>query len=41
MTKKHWIMAALAAAVVTGGYFFMGDSTPNHLFNGNRATWRH
>ena len=32
MTKKHWIMAALAAAVVTGGYFFMGDSTPKTTY---------
>ena len=32
MTKKHWIMAALAAAVITGGYFFMGDSTPKTTY---------
>ena len=32
MTKKHWIMAALAAAVITGGYFFMGDSTPQTTY---------
>ena len=25
-------MAALAAAVITGGYFFMGDSTPKTTY---------